>query len=359
MDNCGRRFSILDHCRVKTASVATLSGHGNDAFIVTQRHLNFTSHNINIKTRLGMNVMLKPTSNDIYNERIEVQIDWQMSGDTFKRAEQDLCDKNLNPDTLTGMILRAVDDRHPRNHKYNQVSAVVIVTVSFKDLVNAGGVIYLEELDLLISIGEPQNDRIDHPFSPNERLRAGLAASIPHLGKETFLMSVKAVDNNPIKKHHDRFLLIGDEVHHIPIEVDPSLDTGVYITTRLTADRKIEKGGQRVEMQFLTYEDADKRFGFATSIETAKSGGNWEGVYKDAFTRKQWEQKLREQELRDRALDREEEINDTKHRYYRERSQDDYKREEVKNFGDWMRIIGVTITAVCTFAGILAKMKPT
>jgi len=359
MDNSGRRFSVLDKCRVTTAFAASTAGeHGIDSMTVTNRYFNHTSHQINVKTRMGVNATLQPTRNTIRNERIEIHVDWQMSSDTFKRCERDLVDKNVRPDSLMGMVIRAFDQRHPRN-RANQYSAVVVIEFSLKELMEAGGVVYLEEVDLLVSIGEHKNELIDHPFGANERLRAGLAASIPHLGKETFLMSIKAVDNSALRRHQDRFLLIGDEVHHIPIEADMQLQTGIHITTRHCALGKLREGtGGHVKTQFLSFDEADKRFGFADTIEKARSNGTWEGVWKEKLAEKTYEQKQWEQEVKDRAIEREDRINEVRARQMQEKIKDDTNKEEVKNFGDWMRIIGVTVTAAFTLVGIFAKMKP-
>lgn len=360
MDNFGRRFSVLDKCRVTTASVATSMGeHGVDQFTVTQRHFNHTSHLINIKTRLGVNTTLAPSRNAIRNERIEIQLDWVMSGDSFRRCERELTDKNIKPDTLMGMVMRAVDNRSPRNSRHNQTSAVVIIEISFQDLMEAGGTVYLEELDLMICIGEVKNAAIEHPFSANERLRVGLAASIPHLGRETFLMSIKAVDNQPLRQRQDRFILIGDEVHHIPIEMDHTLHDGVHITMRHTAAAKNDLGwNEQVQTQHLSFDEADKRFGLADSIDKARAGGNQEAVYKEKIAQRQFEQRVWEQDQKDKLLEREERLADIRHRQAQEKSHEDLKREEIKTFGDWMRITGATIAAFITLASVFAKMKP-
>lgn len=357
MDNLGRRFSVLDNCQVTVAAHMSDSPIAED-FTVTQKYVNYTTHLIDIKTRVGMNVELKPVTQLDREERVEIQIDWRMSGEAFRKCVDDLVAKTYKSGSLTGMIVRAIDERYQMQSRNNQVSACVIVKVFWKDIIAAGGVVYLEELDVLIAVGETYNKPIDHPFSPNERVRASLGESIPHLGKDTFVMSIKAVDNNPLRKYQDRFVLVGDTVHHIPIEVDKDLQTGIHITTRVSAEQKNARGCDGgVITEFLTFETADERYGFADTIDKAKAGGTWESVYKEKLAARAYEQKVREHDIRDKALDREEQLNNARHQQQQEKSRDDLKKEETRNFADWMKLVASTIAATLSLTGLIAKLK--
>ncbi|MNP96539.1 hypothetical protein D3C85_91240 [compost metagenome] len=370
MDSSGRRFVPFDKFTSRAElNDPDLKGRENAAF--TMRYVNASSRSISVKTRMGVHSIIKPKQYTQGGEYIDVFLEWTMTKESYKSTYVDFLDRHRNPQGLAAEIITAFEARlNSWSHAGKLTTLTIHVEIQLNDVVNAGGSVYLEELDLLISL-EPEAEKFEeHPFSNFNRLQYGLAADLPHLGKDTLLFSIKAVDNSSLRNRHDRFILLGNAVHHIPIERDLRLRDGVHVTTRRPAAVKNVVGsGATIHTEHLSFEDADARYNLADSIEKAQAGVSWQEMRKEEIARRAHEQKMKE-------FDRTAEKADTDHTYTREKTEserafarereewlrwkhrEDDVKEKTKNLGDWIRLVGGIITSSLTVLTMVAKMKP-
>lgn len=149
--------------------------------------------------------------------------------------------------------------------------------ISRETLEAAGGVAYLNDVDLVVGFSEYQ-DAIPHPYSPpGQRLR--LSETITE--EDGFLQRYLLVDN--AGTYGPRWVNTGYGVFELIGQADPQLQDGVYVTTRTGRHG-------RVETTHYPLTDADEKLGLYRTRSEAEAFGKPE-------TRFQAEIKQMEQEL--------------------------------------------------------------
>lgn len=359
MDNRGRSFSVTDDARISVSFIEEDSAVVSSSCHTGISFNNQTSQTIHVKSRLGVKTSLRPKKDNLRFEKFQVLLEWRMSADMFKQALYDLNMENVVPDLLTGAVIRAFEQRSPRAGHKDCISAYIVVDITLEQLRGHDGAIYLEDLDLLVHLDMKQHRHLNHPYSREERTKRALGAEIPYLGADTFVMSIKAVDNSPLKKYAERFFQLGSDVYHIPIEEDDRLDTGVWITTRQTAESKNEVGStQRVHTSFMPFETADKVLGLADTIEKARFGADQEALHKFRLNERKHSQTIEEMNRREKLIRQEAEQAEAKGREQARRSTEDLRKEHARGVGEWIRLIGSLITGAFSLATVVAKLKP-
>jgi hypothetical protein len=370
MESTGRRFVPFDKysCRAEAYEPDVRE---NQLAGFNIRYVNACSRAISVKSRMGVNSIIAPKQYTKGGEYIDVYLEWRMSKDSFKATYLDFLDRHHNPTGLASEIICAFRDRvNSYSHGALVSSLSIHIEIHLNDIVDAGGTIYMEDMDITICL-EPERQKYEeHPFSQFNRMKYGIAADLPHVSDNTLLFSIKAVDNSLLRNRHDRFMMMGNVVHHIPIERDTSLKDGIHVTTRRPALVKNASGeGTYLHTEYLTFEEADIKYNLADSIEKAQAGVSWNEIRKEELNKILHDRKLEEL---NRATDKadKEHIN-YKERVEWERSQQQHKdraaesrqREEVtkdhtRNFGDWIRLISGIVASSFTLITMVAKMKP-
>lgn len=370
MDNTGRRFVPFDKFASRVEmNDPDISGRENATFTI--RYVNASSRTIAVKSRMGLHSIIPAKKYTQGGEYIDVYLEWKMSKDSYRASYQDFLDRHIAPMGLAAEIIKAFENRLNSWTHGNVINTLQIhLEIKMNDIIAAGGNVYLEELDLMITVQPAAEKYIEHPFSNLNRLRYGLAADLPHLGDETLLFSIKAVDNSTLRNRHDRFILLGESVHHIPIERDENLPDGIHVTSRRPAIVKNATGkGTYIHTEFMSFKDADIRYNLADTIEKAQAGISQQEMRKEEISKRAHEQKIKE-------LDRGGEKSETEYEYAKEKidserlyarereewarwkHRDDNVKEQTRNLGDWIRLVGGIVTSSFTLITMVAKMKP-
>lgn len=361
MEANGRKLKVADLKEVYVVPGSFLSEtKGLSQFTESVTVVNHTSAKILKKSRTGLVI---PLSKDVSRARprgvILIKVIWNFCEDD---ADQVISQVNFlggNGNHIAACIQEAFKNHSPYNATGRYYSATMTAEIDLKELKMAGGAMYLSDFDILLTLGEGEPSKVQHPFSPAERVRKGIAADLPGIGDETFIMAIKAVDNSDrCRNQPDRYINLGDEVFHIPVEKDPSMLDGVHVTTRQPASKKNVEPGPLVDTIHMSFEDADAKFGLFTDIQSAKTRGDWRELYKRQLEDKQFAYKNNE-------FDRKEDLEQLGHRNTKEkddmtrrRTESESQREEAKSFGEWFKIAcGIVVTALTAVIAI-SKMAP-
>jgi hypothetical protein len=331
---------------------------------VTYRWVNNTSREVRIKSRLGVNTILKASSRGQAEEYVDVFMVWRMTEEAFMASYIDLQDRHTVPDELTQKIINAFYQTKDSTPFQGLVySLTVQMEFHMSDILAAGGSVYVEDLDVTICFAGEQQKFAEHPFSRNSRAKASLAQELPAMGEETFVMSIRAVDNGALRNRHDRFMMVGTDVYHIPIERDPDMLDGIHVTRRRTAAVKNMGGmGHSIEHEHLSFEEADKKYCLFETIEQCKAGVSQAEMRKEELSNKAYERNKEratwEHEQWREKMQYEQQQSREKEERQRYRANEEDVKENTRNFGDWIKLTAGLVSSIFAFATTLLKLKP-
>lgn len=263
--------------------------------------------------------------------------------------------------------------------------------------------IYQPDLDLLLMFATRIES--EHPSSPLARFRDGGDQSVKLInscGADALIYAIEAIDNSIHQRYKDKYLYIGDEVYHVPVQHKPGSPHCGFIVTRNRSADEINKNlepGKRYIRELMSFTDAAKKFGVADTVEEARAMGdlklqseariaelqmriketdtqntllkreientnterdresgnvkyNREREKNDeefAFQREKW-QREREKLDQDSALARE------KYERERDKALQDAARDEIKNTYEWIKVLTGGLAILGTFLG-LSRLK--
>jgi len=365
-----RRLSVLDSCSYSARHGSfSFTTDSNSSYSKHVRYINNTSLEIDFKERSGVIIATQPSPYlQTRVQTIEVEIEWRMTNRLFREAADRLALGHPG-DPLLRIVLQAFDERvHRYSDEAQTFSMTLNVSLPLDVLQEAGGVLYMEELDVTFAMPVMPGARaVNHPFEPRERVKKAFAGAVPFATPETFLISLKAVNNDNVAKNHDRFMLFGGHVYRVPIERDPHNEDGIHIVRRKNAETDPPEAGDVIK-EHLTFEEADKRFRLYDSVEMARKMGDPEVHFKLELAELQRQQKL--DEIAQKRVDAEEtaRLAEGRQRLENERlaaahrkAQEDLAKDKVKNFSDWMGLCGkfllVALGAITTLAK-LSTLRP-
>lgn len=353
------------------------------AFDKTMAFFNESTSEVVVKDRFGVTTIVPPERNfPRPSDKVMFKLQWYLNKMSLKFTIDDLEKRYPKPSPLMDAVIRSMKDALETARPEKLIPTTPVwVDIPMSDVRKAGGRIYIDELDMTVALLEDDNRNLDHPKSPAQRARESVGLLAPMLGRDTLFFMIKAVDNNPCKSREDRYMWIGDDTYHIPIEYDPMMPDGITVVSQSSAGRKNEMGvlSAQPSSRLFTFEEADEILGLSTTVEGAKFRGNG----KEALADKLNQAKLREAEITrelgeikyKREVERsdiEKIRDDIKHQREMEklkldaerreqeqrRAEQDAKRDEVRAFTEWMRLAAGVITAGVAIAALVQKLKP-
>lgn len=361
MESNGHRISILDSCRVGSQYFSQdETGYTTTDFQI--RCVNKTSRNIWWKSRIGVDCFMPAmeVQTGFHDEHVEVQLSWKMPANAWIKTIDEFTRCHSGQNELLRFILAGMDERFPNHAGMNkQTSAITTIQIKLGELEKVNGITYVEELDISFVVDSYQTRQVEHPFSPNERVRKTFEGVVPHISSKTLVFSLKAVQNGPERMMADRYVSLGGEVYKVPIEKDKGLEDGVHFVCRNSAEA-IHRGEDRRDVvhEHLSFDEADQRFGMKLTSEEAKIIGNVELQQKIHLSKITHEQKVEEVQMRKEFSDRDMFAADEKEGRERRRIETETHKEHAKNLGDWIRLVTqFTAVAIGAFK-TLAKLKP-
>lgn len=263
--------------------------------------------------------------------------------------------------------------------------------------------IYQPDLDILLLFATRLET--EHPDSPLNRFERGGDQSVKlinNCGADALIYAIEAVDNSIHPRYKDKYLYIGDQVYHVPVQHRPgSTECGFIITRNRSADEinNNTEPGKRYIRELMSFTDAAKKFGVADTVDEARAMGdlklqseariaelqmriketdtqntllkreidtvsaerdressdvkyNREREKNDeefAFQREKWRRE-REKLDQDAALARE------KYERERDKALQDVARDEIRNTYEWIKVLTGGMAILGTFLG-LSRLK--
>lgn len=159
------------------------------------------------------------------------------------------------------------------------------VGISYEDLYDLGGSIYLQDVDLVVGFKSAMGQGSDiHPYSTIGKLDAVNKSLILERGTQQRIL---IVDNSGIEKTY--YVNTGQAVLACRTIRDPSLLEGFYVTTRDASDRP-------PHTICYSYEEATKQLGIYTNRKDAEDMGSPEDRYKASVKELEREINIEKQE---------------------------------------------------------------
>lgn len=204
----------------------------------------------------------------------------------------------------------------------NSRKAIVTSTISYEELKNNKGGVYIKEHDLVIYIPD-QHGFFIHPATVTKIVSGQFIDNSKF--NEDFRFHVRI--NDPHNKIGPRFMNIGGEIYEVPITRDLSLMEGALISSSSKcSDYKFANVP-------MSLEDFDKRLIAFKSKEEAAELGNGAEIEKNKLVK---EMKFLERDLAIEDKERQNDLNKSKHDL--QVAQNDLKQSEIKHKSDLERL---------------------
>jgi hypothetical protein len=196
----------------------------------TMKIFNEIPYAIGIASRDGLKYDLPPSTNLVQNSLI-VQIQYELSRGSRDTLEKLLCSSSVDNSIELQLIKQALSqDGFPSRGRQTRFDIEYIITES--DLKQHGGVVYISDLDLVISTKGCDAIKY-HPYGKEASLYAFAEESfneVDNITGQNFIYSIKLIDNfGNIGK---RWLRIGDDVVLIKPVKDQTRTDGIYVATK-------------------------------------------------------------------------------------------------------------------------------
>lgn len=368
MESKRRQISVLDHSLVKTLKMSASIDDSVSYTDFRMRCINRTHTGIWNKTRLGVSTFLKPqVGRHGYEERFDVELEWRVPIKDLRAITDEIRDNILGNSHLVREIMLAHDDQVRmlgNGNGYGYATVTVLVSIRWAELAAMGGVIYISELDLQLVAEGHKTARIEHPFGPTEMVNKSFSGAVPHISNQTLVFSLKAVHNGRMQDKATRFMSLGGEVYHIPIERDTNLSDGVHLVCRNPVSainaREAVKDMCHQHFDFMT---ADKLFRLKLTPEEALIDGDRETFQKrqlaDLTHQQRMEELARKEQTSNDDFIRSSESALQKDTLAQRRFREETVKEHTRNFSDWIKLVGGMMAAVAGVIGFVNKLKPT
>jgi len=359
---------------------------------------NLTSRSVYVKDRMGVTVEI-PASRGKVEAAICIEVTWN-AGKVQLRSLMQQFDKHAAINEFCRNAAEAINAylRDPCNS-----SPKMRIFIDEDVLIKRNDAIYQPDLDLMLLFATRLES--EHPESPLARYERGTDQAVKLIqtcGAEALIYAFEAIDNSPHQRHRDKYVYIGKQVYHVPVQHRPgALECGLVVTRSRSAD-EVNAGDspdRKYLRELVSFDDAVKQFGLADTVEEARAMGDlklqaeariaellYSGKVKDA------ENVLTKREFEEANIKRDQEAGDTKH--YRERLKSDEEwafqrekwrrerekleqdtalarekrewerdkatqdaaRDEIRNTYEWIKVITGGLAIVGTFLG-LSRLK--
>lgn len=219
-----------------------------------------------------------------------------------------LNDQGLTTSQEASLLDQQLRRDNPRIHRAYEPDGVLDYLISAREFEQMGGSVYLENLDLTLSVNEGPYVP-SHPFSL-AGIRKQLAAGVLAEEAKGLSYGIRIVDR--LGRFGDRYVNIGGEVFQIRAERNNNEPAdGVYAVSQLPAAGmgQVPEQGRCVHYRF---EDADKALQLYTTYNDAKTLGNPQDVYKRDLEERAHRLKLEDLDFKERKAKWERESDERK-----------------------------------------------
>lgn len=328
-------------------------GDPND-LMVTYRYQNRTDRLVTVSRRDGTRFTIKRTERATPNDEFSILVTYFGPVDVIIEC-LNLLDESREDSPDTRKIMRAFHRASDRR-KGRTVTATVEYVINEKQLDDAGGRVYLTDLDLMLE-WKGHGKAVNHPFSYAEREKKTLETMLPSYSTSTFALMFKAVDNTGKDFYSHRYINVGGEVFQIPVERDEAYVTGIHVTTRRAVTDRGVQDEDGLDTKYYSYEDADKKFFLHRTVEDAKYGGPIEEASKALLNASAARMKLEEQSLKTWQTGQEREITIMKVQSQRQKAEQEKEAAAQRNFMEWAKVGTSILGAAVSLLTIWQKIS--
>lgn len=365
---------------------------------MTTKIINLTNRSIYVKDRMGSVAEIKPLTRGVQGQ-ICIEVTWNGGFDQIRMLYE-----NYERYAVVNQFCRnAAEALHAFLRNPSNSSPQMRIFMDEELLYTHSGAIYQADLDLLILFST--QIECEHPDSPLRRFERGQDPSvnlIHNCGADALIYAIEAIDNSVHPLYTNKYLYLGDQIHHVSVKHKPGSADNGFIITRNKSAEEINKGlyaDRKYVREVLTFQEAAKRFGVADTIEEARHLGDLKAAADRRVVELQLQIRERDAELalskREhelQAAERDRKTNDLKYHRECERSQEDFSfqrekwarerekldsdavllreknerdrekalqdcaRDEIRNTYEWMKILSGGMAILGTFLG-LSRLK--
>lgn len=236
------------------------------------------------------------------------------------------------------------------------------------DLLNNGGAVYLQEIDLTLSINP--NVDVRHPYAAASAPWSLIENELNYGDLNRFNYSIYIVSNN--KAISDRFINVHNKVYRVPVIQNHSLRDGIYLCSTAPLE-KSSVGSPLPKIDAVyDYEEGESVLRLFKTVEEARINGDEEHrraqEIKDlTLELKRAERKHKEQmadlerTLKESEMKRQEERIEMEDRYERRKQERkdhyDERSHSRKDTSEIFKYLTVFLSAVLTALGIFQKFN--
>lgn len=359
---------------------------------------NLTERSVYVKDRLGSVVEIPP-----YRGRADAAICIEVTWHARREQLRTLMQQYEKYGAVNEFCRNAAEALYLYLQSPSNSSPNMRIFIDEDVLRQRNDAIYQPDLDLMLLFAS----RLDteHPEGPMARFQRGedpAVKIIQHCSADALIYAVEAVDNSIHPRFRSKYMSVGDQVYHVPVQHLPgAAEDGVIITRSRSADEVNNNLnlGKRYIREVLSYEEARKKFGIADTVDEARALGDVKlqaelkiaelqlrGKMTDAenaLTKREIEAdnlirdreagdlkhfrerrksdeefaQMRERWQREREkLDHESALAREKREWERDKALQDVTRDEIRNTYEWIKVITGGLTILGTFLG-LSRLK--
>lgn len=241
----------MEHITVNRIRRSSVEGGGakgsryNPSIRKTVQIFNEIPYPIGIASREGLKYDLPPGTNFSQNA-ITICVEYSFNRQAKESLKAVLCSNSVENSPELKLIKDQLSNDSVQ-YIHNQGKFDVEYVIEEKDLLEHGGIVYIRDLDLVISAKGSGSIRC-HPYSREASLY-GFSEEIMNdvennIG-QNFIYSLKIIDSfGTIGK---RWLRIGDDVVGIDPTSDPSKQDGIYVATNKPSTNNLGSKSMTVE----------------------------------------------------------------------------------------------------------------
>jgi hypothetical protein len=193
---------------------------------------NDTGEYVTISDRTGIQFQIKPSSGTLRKFRIHVLYEFDNTVE-IDPVHAYITNNSETPEieSFTAAIKGMKEGEHVGGTKRKCAMEYAYTT---EEIEQNGGVIYITELDLMISIGVTTKITAAHPYSYMDMRKELILTDHDVNTRDRFGLTVYIISNK--ESHPGRFINVIGEVKYVPSSVNIALKDGVYIVAKSTND---------------------------------------------------------------------------------------------------------------------------
>lgn len=258
------------------------NGLGEDVVVITRTGVRYTVPRMPSSTFRGFVIRTR------YGWGYGVKVDtYELLNDQGKTTSQEaqLLDQQLTRDDGRARIRRVGGEEGSLDYLISQ-----------SELERYGGAVYVENLDLTVSVHDAAY-ALSHPYSLSG-MRKRVAQEATPVEGSSLTYQLRIVDR--LGRYGDRYVNLGGEIFLVRAERNTEgLLDGVYAVTDIPATGQVVHPKQ-VKSVYYSFEEADKTLPVYSTYNEAKTLGNPQDVYKRELEERSHQLKLDDLEFKER-----------------------------------------------------------